>query len=78
MKSEAPAFIPRTARSTEPQAVMSTTGTPGCASRTFASSARPSSPLVWREKFMSCNTSSGSCEESHASASDGPADACDA
>ena len=58
MKSDAPAFIPSTASSIEPHAVISITGSAGCAARICASSASPSSPLVCREKFMSCSTSS--------------------
>ncbi len=56
-KSAAPAFIPSTARSIEPQAVISTTGSAGVSSLIRCSSARPSSPVVRREKFMSWITS---------------------
>ena len=57
-KSAAPALMPATASSMEPQAVMSTTGSPACRPLISCSSSIPSSPLVRREKFMSCRTSS--------------------
>ena len=78
MKSLAPAFMPRTARSTDPQAVISTTGSRGCARRIAASSWSPSSPVVRREKFMSCMTSSQGFASSHARAAAGPATAYEA
>ena len=53
MKSAAPRFIPSTASSIEPHAVIRITGTSGCSARIAASSASPSSPVVRREKFMS-------------------------
>jgi hypothetical protein len=52
-KSAAPAFIPSTASGIDPQAVIRITGIDGVAALMSRKSARPSSPDVRREKFMS-------------------------
>jgi hypothetical protein len=70
-KSAAPALMPSTASGIEPQAVIRTTGTAGHRPFSSRSSASPSSPLVWREKFMSWRTRDGA--SAAASASAGPA-----
>ena len=77
-KSAAPAFIPSTARLIEPQAVISTTGSAGVSALIRCSSARPSSPDVRREKFMSWITSWQGWRRSTSSASSGDAAVVDA
>ncbi len=62
--------MPSTASGIEPHAVMRTTGTPGQRPLSSRRSANPSSPLVWREKFMSWRTRDGA--SSTASAAAGP------
>ena len=73
MKSAAPAFMPSTASSIDPQAVISSTGSSGRRVLMSRSSRRPSSPEVAREKFMSCSTRRRSPRPRAASASAGPA-----
>ena len=71
MKSAAPRLIPSTARAMEPQAVIRITGRRGCFARMLRRSARPSWPLVSREKFMSCSTRSTGSSSRAASAPSG-------
>ena len=47
---EAPAFMPRTASSIDPHAVISTTGRVGCAARMLREQLQPSSPVVRRRE----------------------------
>ncbi len=68
-KSAAPAFIPSTASEIEPHAVIRITGSRGRSFLISASRARPSSPAVPREKFMSWSTRSSSSPRSIARAS---------
>ncbi len=59
MKSAAPCFIARTARSTSPYPVIITTTTPGSIFLAFSSHCRPSRPDdASRLKFMSSSTQS--------------------
>ena len=67
-KLAAPACTPFTASAIEPHAVINSTGRPGWRSLMAASRARPSSPLVCSEKFMSCRTRSNGSAASSASA----------
>ena len=71
MKSTAPALIPLTARSMEPQAVIMTTGRSGLLFANSASRAIPSSPVVCREKFISCRTRSNDSRSTWSRASAG-------
>jgi hypothetical protein len=77
-KSEAPERIPSTASAIDPQAVMRTTGRSGRRARIRRSRSIPSSPVVLREKFMSCRTSAMSSRSIRRSASSGPLTATEA
>ena len=72
MKSEAPSLIPRTASSTDAQAVMRITGISGFSSLIFLNISIPSSPLIDMEKFMSSNTRSNSISLIYLMISSGP------
>ena len=72
-KSAAPALMPCTANSMDPQAVIKMTGTLAHRCLISRSNSMPSSPLVWRVKFMSCKTSSHPPRSSHSRASAGDA-----
>src|SRR5215510_9989502 len=77
MKSEAPARMPCTARLIEPQAVIKMTGRLGLRALSRLSSSMPSAPVVVREKFMSCKTSSKSSFSIRAKASSGDETDCE-
>ena len=72
MKSNAPARIPRTARSMLPHAVMRMTGVSGQNNLTCLSRVSPSSPSVDSEKFMSISMSCGASLRTISIARSGP------